>query len=178
MDNWTEKLDKNTNDFIQHIAALNSVELNWQPNLQTWSVTQNLSHLINFNRSYFPIFNQIKAGKYQTPWLGKFGFMVRFMGKTILKSVQLDSKKKLKTFPIWEPNTEEGISSLKKFQNHQNKLKEMILEMQNFGDVVLASPSNKNIVYTLNKAIEIILAHEERHLKQIKGVISNLEEKA
>jgi hypothetical protein len=39
---------------------------------------------------------------------------------------------------------------------------------------VISSPANKYIVYKLETAFDIIVAHEERHLEQAKEVLSVL----
>jgi hypothetical protein len=36
---------------------------------------------------------------------------------------------------------------------------------------VIASPANKNIVYKLETAFDIIVSHEQRHLEQAKEVL-------
>lgn len=172
MKNWTNKIEENTMKFNAALSELSEMDLNWKPNAETWSIAQNLIHLMTVNTSYFPVFKQVVTGEYRTNWLGKVGFIVRFMGKTILKSVQENRKKKMKTFPVWEPSIgNESIDILKKFNHHQNKLKEAILKVQDKGDMVIASPANKNIVYTIDIAIEIIVTHELRHFNQIKEIM-------
>lgn len=44
--------------------------------------------------------------------------------------------------------------------------------------VVISSPANKNIVYKLDKAFEIIIAHEKRHFEQSKDVLQLMNLKA
>jgi hypothetical protein len=91
------------------------------------------------------------------------------MGKTILKSVSPDNRKKLRTFPMWEPvaaNIHKDIVSC--FDKHQSALKDVITSSEEFVNkgTVISSPANHNIVYTLGKAFEIMITHEERHLNQ------------
>jgi hypothetical protein len=70
---------------------------------------------------------------------------------------------------MWEP-VAAGINGdiIADFSKHQTKLKqamdgtEQLLQQK----TVISSPANRNIVYTLEKAFEIIVAHEERHLNQ------------
>jgi hypothetical protein len=100
--------------------------------------------------------------------------MVSFLGKTVLNAVQPDRKKKMKTFPIWEPTTSNVIGDiLNRFQNHQNELIQKIEGSQGLVEkgVVISSPANKNIVYKLETAFDIIVSHEQRHLEQAKEVL-------
>lgn len=177
MKKWIEQIDKTTLDFYESFSELTFEELNWKPNFETWSIAQNIDHLIVINSTYFPILESIRKGTYKTPFLSRVGFIVSFFGKTVLKAVQPDRKKKIKTFPIWEPEKSEipaGI--LERFKDHQSKLKEIIgnsKDLVNQG-IVISSPANKNIVYKWEKAIEIIVAHEQRHYGQAKEVFQLL----
>jgi DinB superfamily len=99
-DRWTEQIDELTENFKQSFGSLTSEQLNWQPNLTTWSIGQNIDHLIIINRTYFPVVEDIRNGKYKLPLIAKLDFMVSFFGKTVLKAVQPDRKRRMKTFPI------------------------------------------------------------------------------
>ncbi|WP_273565880.1 DinB family protein [Maribacter halichondriae] len=181
MKKWIEQIDKTTHNFHESFGALNSEELNWKPKSETWSIAQNIDHLIVINSTYFPIVEALRKGKYKAPFLSKIGFVVSFCGKTVLKAVQPDRKKKIKTFPIWEPAKSEipkGI--LERLKNHQLELKEMINQSKDLVNkgVIISSPANKNIVYKLEMAFEIIVAHEQRHYEQAKEAYQLLKREA
>ncbi len=166
---WQQKIDALTGEFKERFADLPADELTRKPNAQTWSIAENIQHLISVNESYFPVLEQLKEGKYKASFMARFSFFVNFMGKTILKSVAPDRRKKMRTFPMWEPVTAEIKGDIvSDFATHQSELKkamsgtEQLLQQK----AVIASPANRNIVYTLEKAFEIIVAHEERHLNQ------------
>ena len=78
---------------------------------------------------------------------------------------------------MWEPGTRniaEGI--LERFQQKQSELKILIENSKDLVDkgVIISSPANKNIVYKLEKAFEIIVTHEQRHFQQAKEVLDLL----
>jgi hypothetical protein len=174
MKNWTSTLDKITKQSQTEFGTLTKEQLNWKPNSSTWSIAQNLDHLIVVNETYYPVLASLKEGRYKTPFIAKIGFMVSFLGKTVLKAVQPDRQKKMKTFPIWEPSTSKVSEDiLKRFEMHQNELKQKIEEAQGLveQDVVISSPANRNIVYKLETAFDIIVSHEQRHLEQAKEVL-------
>jgi len=178
MEKWLEQIDSNTQDFIKAFGNLSIKELNWKPNANTWSIAQNIDHLIVINNTYFPVIKSLRKGTYKLPFIANFGFIVSFLGKTILGAVQPDRKKKMKTFPIWEPATSdipEGI--LDKFQVHQTELKRMIESASDLIDkgVIISSPANRNIVYKLESAFDIIVLHEQRHFNQAKEVFQLLQ---
>jgi hypothetical protein len=174
MINWTSTLSDISRQSLTEFGSLTNEQLNWKPNSNTWSIAQNLAHLIVVNETYYPVIASLKAGTYKTPFIAKIGFIVSFLGKTILKAVQPDRKKKMKTFPIWEPTTSNVIGDiLNKFQNHQMELRQKIEDAKELVEkgVVISSPANKNIVYKLEIAFDIIVSHEQRHLEQAKEIL-------
>ena len=60
-----------------------------------------------------------------------------------------------------------------RFTEHQEKLKQNILESEDLleKNAVISSPANPKIVYKLDAAFKIILAHEERHFQQAKRLL-------
>jgi hypothetical protein len=177
MKNWTTELDSITEQFISQFGTLTNEQLNWKPDPNTWSIAQNLDHLIVVNETYYPVLNSLKEGKYKAPFISKIRFLVSFFGKTILKAVQPDRRKKMKTFPIWEPGvTQIEGDILKKFENHQKELKQKIEDAKELADkgAIISSPANRNIVYKLETAFDIMVSHEKRHLEQAKEVLAQL----
>ncbi|MEO1487681.1 MAG: DinB family protein [Bacteroidota bacterium] len=174
MQKWTAQIDQNTQAFETAFGDVTLETLNWKPNGETWSIAQNLDHLIIINSSYFPILEALHEGTYKTPLAGKLSFLVSFFGKTVLKAVQPDRKTKIKTFPIWEPaQSDLSNTILEDFKAHHLELKTAISDAQPFVErgTVISSPANKNLVYTLECAFDIIIAHEQRHLEQAKEVL-------
>lgn len=174
---WLIQIDNTTNDFRRTFGSLTDEQLNWKPNEQTWSIAQNMDHLIVINESYYPIIHAVKNGTYKMPFLGKFGFIVWFLGKALLSAVQPDRKKKSKTFPIWEPSQSRMLTGiLEKFEQHHEILKKQIESSEALLEkgAVLSSPANKTIVYKLETAFDIIVAHEQRHFEQAKELLKML----
>lgn len=175
--NWTDQIDQTTKDFQEAFGKLTDEQLNWKPNDQSWSIAQNIEHLMVINESYFPILKAMRKGEYKTSFLGNFGFITKALGTVLLKSVQPERKRKTKTFAIWAPTTEEEIIEvLKKFEGHQKELKQQIQQSQDLleNDVIIASPANKNMVYSLETAFDVMITHERRHLQQAKEVFEGL----
>jgi len=169
MNSWISQLDENSQKFAQAFGGMTQAELNWKPNPEQWSIGQNIDHLITINETYFPIIEQLKAGSYQIPFHGRFRFIANKMGDIVLKASSPDRSKKIKTFPIWEPSESDIPKDiLKKFVNQQERLMVMTEEAQPFIDqqVIIASPANTRIIYTLARAFDIIVAHEKRHFNQ------------
>lgn len=179
MKNWIRRMNAVTEKVVAEFGELSEEELNRKPNEATWSIAENLQHLIQVNESYYPIIKRVRDGELKVGFLGKFKFMRNFFGKMILGSVEPERRKKIKTFPIWQPTSsgiQEGIVA--RFSAHQEHYEQFIDSCQDLIEKgqVIHSPANENIVYTLEQAFEIIVTHEERHLNQAleaKSQISN-----
>lgn len=168
---WHQQIDDHTQQFKEQFEELSVEELNRRPNGDTWSIAENIQHLISVNESYYPVVAALKEGKYKVPFTGKIGFFVNFMGNALLKSVEPSRRKKMKTFLVWEPqkaNVDADI--LETFTRHHADLKRLISDSEALlqAHKVISSPANRNIVCTLEKAFDIIVAHEERHFNQAK----------
>ena len=175
MKNIIENLINLQQQINQELSLLATEQLQYKINTKTWSIAEILAHIIVVNESYYPTFQALQDGKHQKPWLGKFGFWVSFLGKLILKAVEPQRIKKIKTFKIWEPeNFKIDQNILTKFNNHQQELigKIKLLTQQVDLKTVIASPANANIIYRLETALNIIVAHEQRHWNQIKEILT------
>lgn len=176
---WIQELDKITQDFEMLFSNLTKEELNWRPYPGCWSIKQNLEHLILVNETYYPILASLKNNTYKPPFIAKSGFIVSFLGKTVLNAVQPDRKKKMKTFPLWEPSFSEVNSDiLLMFKNHQADLQQKIADSIDLvkKGVIISSPAKRMIVYKLETAFDIIVNHELRHLEQAKEILRKLEQ--
>lgn len=82
----------------------------------------------------------------------------------------------MKTFRIWEPAVSVSENILQQFEKHQNELKQQIALSEKLVEsgAVISSPVNRNIVYKLETAFDIIVAHEQRHFEQAKEVLQQL----
>lgn len=172
---WLQRIDALTNDFKKAFGHLTANQLYRKPDSETWSVAENLEHLIKINETYYPVVAAVRAGTYRTPFLARFGFFTRWMGNMILKAVQPDRQRKMKTFAIWEPTVPIAADTTtlwQRFEVHQAALKQFIADNEDLvlSNTVIASPANPNIVYTLGKAFDIIVTHEARHLEQARAL--------
>lgn len=171
---WTRQLAEITEDFREEFGELTEEQLNWKPNPGTWSVAQNIDHLILINESYFPVIELIRNNTYRTPWTAKIGWLTRLFGKMVLSSVNPDRRRKIKTFPIWEP-TESHISAdiMDRFEQHQTNFRHLLESCTDLLEkgTVISSPANRNLVYRLETAFDIIVLHEQRHFIQAKEVL-------
>lgn len=174
-DRWTDKIDQVTADFKKEFSSLSAKRLNWKPNAQTWSVAQNMDHLIVINESYYKVIKEVRSNTHQLPWFARFNFIANFIGNAILKAVHPDRRRKTKTFSIWEPSaTDLGDDIIERFEKHQEELKRFILSSLDLveANTIISSPANRKIIYRLETAFDIMVTHERRHFEQAKEALS------
>lgn len=169
-----QELDVITKEVQDTFGNLSHEALNRKSNPDTWSIAQNLDHLIVINETYIPIFDALKNGTFKTPFLGKFRFITSFFGNLIYKMSTPEHIKPIKTMSIWEPSTSDIHNVIQSFVQHQAIMKHNISGLEDCikRGSVIASPANPMIVYTLEQALNIIVVHEKRHILQAKKVLS------
>jgi hypothetical protein len=170
-------IDTITNIIESEFGELTNVQLNQKLNPQAWSIAQIIEHLIIINSTYFPIVDALNNGTYTIPFIGKITFIPTLLGKALLKSMKGNRSQKTKTFPIWEPSQSEiDADIITRFKQHQEELKSMIKQCEHHikSHAIISSPANRYIVYPLSMAIDIIIAHEFRHIEQAKEVAKQI----
>ena len=178
MSDYNRRIDLITGKICDSTENLSFNELNIAQD-ESWSIAKILDHIIILNSSYFPTFEAIRDERYKPSLMAKFPFLAALFGKLILKTVEPDRKNKTKTMKMWEPGKTTGDENIiKRFQAHQEELKVQLdlLSGKISSETIIGSPANRNIVYSLEKAIEIIITHEERHAKQIIEIVQSLEQ--
>ncbi len=170
---WHQRLDDVTQKVETAFGILNSEQLNWKLSFSEWSIAEVLEHLNLVNASYEKVLSDSASGKSDMGFTGKIGFIVNFLGKMIYESVEPTRTKKMKTFQVWEPTQSNvSVGVIEEFKKHQELIKKLIADNKSLldKDVVIPSPANRYLVYKLRKAVEIVVSHEERHLKQAMEV--------
>lgn len=177
---WINELNAVTESVKRDFGQLSSETLFLKAKPNEWSILENFDHLTKVNSSYFPIFKKLITGNFKGAFIGKFGFFTRMFGNMIYTSVSDGGKKKVRTFPLWEPNLATGSENIiDEFHSHQAELIHWINQLESFVEkkAVIHSPTNKLIVYSLEQAFDIIVAHEKRHLEQAKRVLTKIQDK-
>jgi hypothetical protein len=173
LENYILSIGENSKSFLRTFAELSTDQLNWKPDTRSWSIAQIIEHLILANESYYPAFEKIKAGRNTVPWVGKISFIPKAIGNMIAQSLKPETKRKTKTFKVWGPQSSFISDVLTRFERHHLTLIQelRLLEPYLKKGVIISSPANEYIVYTLDKAIEIMIVHEQRHFHQACDVL-------
>ncbi len=157
-----------------NFTMLSEPQLNWKPNEKKWSIAECLDHLIVTNNLYLKIFEKIKADQIESNFWTKVPFWHKLGGNLVLKSVDPDNAKKVKTFGIFKPRYSAYSNDIIcDFEDVQAKLISDIKALDRFNHkkVKIISPVNKAVVYTLYDACNILWKHEIRHFNQAKNLM-------
>lgn len=173
---WETELNAITTEF-EVFRTLTPEQFNFKPNSKTWSIAQIIDHIIVLNESYYPILKSVHNGSFKLPFTGRFDWAVNFFGKLVHDAVEPTRKRKGRTLPIWFPTSSKiGMEILDRFATHQQELIEWMIKSEPLivKDTVIHSPANKIIVYKLEKAFDLIVTHEQRHLNQARQALIQL----
>jgi hypothetical protein len=177
-DRWLDRVAAVSSAVEHEFGDLDAARLNRQPAPGSWSVAQNLDHLIRLNESYWPVVDEVRRGEHRPPFTARIPFLVQSVGRMLRKGVQPDRKRKMRTFAVWEPTDEEIPADIvPRFLAHQEELQALITSSDDLVErqVVISSPANRHIVYPLEAAFDVIVAHEERHLAQARDALAAVE---
>jgi hypothetical protein len=153
---------------------LDSRQINWKPNVESWSVGQCFDHLMTTNRQYFPQFDLVISGKKRMTLWQRMPFLPGFFGNMLFKIISPNTEKKTKTAKIFQPSSSEiNPQIINSFVKHQEEVIEKMnaTEGINLDKIIIYSPVTRIITYSLFDAFRIIVAHERRHFNQAHRVM-------
>lgn len=172
---------KRTQSSIERVRktfSLHSVnQLNLKLSPGTWSIGECFSHLVNSNSLYLTKIENILTSFSPRTEIN-FTYKQSFVGKFIAEGVDPGNVRKTKTFKVFFPDTsniqisiiDDYIKSCEKFIELAGSMRSLDLKK-----IKLSSPANKFIRLNLGDPLIIIPKHDERHLNQAEGVMSQKE---
>ena len=152
---------------------LSVAQLNWKPSSDRWSVGQCFAHLISSNQGYFPVIENVLAGKKPTFW-ESLPVLPGLMGKILIKSLDPASTRKVKAPKKFQPaQSDISGSVINDFVAQQAQIVEKMqaTEHLDLKRTIVTSPIAAAITYSLMDAYRIIVVHEQRHFQQAKRVM-------
>lgn len=167
--NAANNVASNTRSTFGHLTPS---QLNWKPSPERWSIAQCFDHLIAVNKAYFPVIDNVLAGKKRTLW-ESMPVLPGLMGKMVIKAVEPTSTRKFKARKNFEA-AQSNISGsiINDFVDHQAEVVDKMKATQHLDleKIIITSPVAALMTYSLIDAYRIIVVHEERHFQQAKRV--------
>lgn len=174
----TDKFISETELIIKDFKSFSSLsenQINWKPDIQSWSIAECVDHLAVTNKLYLVEFEkqfakeQIKtdcsAAAVKHKWLSKF----------IIKSVDPNNPKKVKTFNVFSPSQSNYSKSVfNNFYNVQKSLINLISSSSglNLNKYIMSSPAARIIKENFCDVLEIIRLHDRRHFNQVQRIFN------
>ena len=152
---------------------LSVTQLNWKPSSDRWSVAQCFDHLISSNRGYFPVIENVLAGKKRTIW-ERVPVLPKLAGRMLIKSLDPASTRKIKAPKKFQPSQSNISGSvIDDFVAQQAQVVEKMRgsEHLDLERIVITSPVAAVVTYSLMDAYRIIVIHERRHFQQARRVM-------
>jgi hypothetical protein len=165
--------NKIANEAKSTFGNLTPSQLNWKPSAARWSVGQCFDHLITSNKGYFPVIENVLAGKKRTFW-ERMPVLPGLAGKLLIKSLDPASTRKMKAPKRFEPALSDISNSvIDDFVDQQGRVVEKMkaTEHLDLEKIVITSPAAAVVKYSLMDAYRIIVVHEQRHFQQAKRVM-------
>ncbi|HSD46532.1 MAG TPA: DinB family protein [Pyrinomonadaceae bacterium] len=155
-------------------GILSAEQLNWKPSAERWSIAQCFEHLIESNKGYLPIIDDVRKGrkKKSTVW-ERLPVLPGLAGKLLIKSLDPASTRKLKAPKSFQPS-QSNISAdvIDDFVSVQDEVIEGMKSTSHLDleKIVVTSPVASFVAYSMMDAYRIIVIHERRHFQQAERV--------
>jgi len=171
-----DELKSITSEIQKEFGNLNTIQLNWKPMNDSWSIAQVLDHIIVSNRCYFESLKKAALDKYKPSLWERVNPFTKYTGQNLITNLGEKMQKKYVSPMLYRPR--KGMIDqdiIDNFRKMQDELCSLVSPLQNheYRKRVITSPVANLITIKVNDAIELILGHEKRHLKQALAILNN-----
>ncbi|MFN0170131.1 MAG: DinB family protein [Bryobacteraceae bacterium] len=131
-----------------------------------WSIAENLQHLDLTSKAYFPILDEAAARGLREADYGNRPFRLDFWGFALKWYLEPPSRMKAKTTKPFEPPNSAG--ALEAFLRSQAQIGQRFESLKGLAidKIKIRSPFAEQVRYSVWSALNLIVAHERRHLWQ------------
>ena len=149
-----------------------TTQLNFKPNAESWSVLECLEHLCLYGKFYLPEIEQCitDAGNPKTSH-----FKSGLLGDYFVNMIRATNKKKLKaTRQMDATGSEVSVSTINQFIKQLDWLDNLLkrAESVDMTRVKTAISLSRFIKLRLGDTLRFLVYHNERHILQAKGVLT------
>ncbi|MBK9164701.1 MAG: DinB family protein [Acidobacteria bacterium] len=168
---FANEIKQTVEDARATFGSLSDEQINWKPAAESWSVAQCLDHLIRSNDEMKPVFKAKLGGAKNSFW-ESWSPLTGFFGGMLKSSLRSDKKKFKAPSDAIVPPSDVPAGIVDRFAESQEWV---IAEIEktaglNWDKTVVTSPFMGLITYRLRDALDIIVEHSKRHLRQAKRV--------
>jgi hypothetical protein len=161
-------------EYAQTLTLKTEEELNFRNSQDSWSPLECLEHLNRYEDFYIPeITNRTDASKIPPKDIFKPGILGNYFAKSMLPKENLN---KMKTLKIMNPiHSQLNKTVIEKFISQQKQLLSLLEKAQNI-DLERTKTSisiSKLIKLKLGDTFRFVIYHNERHIEQIKRILTS-----
>lgn len=170
---------KKISEEVQELfSGLIPAQLTAKENADSWSIGQCLDHLIVSNSKYFPVLESLKSPKFRMSFWERNNPFTKSTGQQMLKNLGPIVTKKYKAPKIFLPSKNSSKPTVvNDFLEHQKKMISIIEKItpEQYSKCTITSPVAGLITLKVSDAIQILIAHEQRHLEQMKRILKSIQ---
>lgn len=170
------------NDIFQsQFLSLSVDQLNWKPDIHSWSISECLEHIVLSGQFYInEITNSFLSHKPENEPINinfKPGLIGNYSAKSMKPENSGEIKNKMKTFKRMEPG-KSGIDAKKLFTDFGKYQDDLILLIEkaryyNLNTIKINSSIGRIIRFKLGDAFRFVIAHNQRHIQQAIHVLQS-----
>lgn len=157
-------------------GQLSPQQTNWKPSEGEWSIGQCFDHLILSNQGFFPIIEEILAGRRRQSAWERMPLLPRFFGRLLIDTLRPDSGRRAKARPAFYPSRSQIAPGIVAgFLEQQDRLLTLMEATRglDLDGITITSPVSRVITYSLMDAYRIIVVHEQNHVFQARRVMES-----
>lgn len=161
-------------------AHLGQNQIMWRPSSTSWSIQEVLSHLNSYSEYYNRLLlSKIKKKKHKN---AKDQFISSPLGRSAWKSMKLgranNIKRKFQATKNYNPTTNPDLLDEHCVENFIHSQEEMLSVLDkaqevNLKKIKIPMSISKIIRLRLGDALMFVVYHNERHIQQIKNILSH-----
>lgn len=156
---------------------ISEAELNQRQTPNQWSIGQCIDHLLISNATYLPVFEKIFNGKYKEGIWHKVSPFTKKIGRNMVQTLGPIVSKKFLSPKIFLPRTKKiETRVVTDFISQQERLITLFTELEKDHNKsqIISSPVSSLITITVSDAMDIIIGHDKRHLRQAAQILKDL----
>ena len=165
-------------DTTDLVSGLTEAQMTWRLRPDSWSITDCLAHLVTVDGQDLPsLWKAIREGR-RNGWLGSGPFSYPWWNGWFVKSMEPPVKRKYKPPDIYVPRPRpDPGQTVDEFRRVQHDLHHLLTEADglDLARIKVAMPAVRWLKMRLGARLQLISAHDRRHLWQARQVKTALQ---
>ena len=152
--------------YTEHFKHLSLKQLHWKPDQKTWSIAQNVEHIILVDNGYIAHMEKILTKSKNQQKSPKEDFQSDWMGNRFKKALDPDSNEKFKSPKIFNPSENPNHVESRLYESSRS-LKSFIQKSAQYNlNIRIPLLESRLIRLRLGDRLKTLIMHKIRHFKQ------------